>query len=246
MSVTGGRFSLSDNRFSAGLGVLVGLCTLANLLRVDSVSTEGAISLSRSYAQFANYALAAFVYVPTFTFCATGALGPLDAAIWVTRTNRITALSHALARLTARTVVFSALLTTCCLMSVRLSSSVAFAAGDYLKYGLLSTTLQTFYFLVVGLVVLVVRLITRSGAYAALAAFGYGALDYLLCMTSALNNTALWTGWLLVVATPEDGLVAEGIGALRLASACVILGLLAAYLVRRRDYLPEEGESREF
>lgn len=65
-------------------------------------------------------------------------------------------------------------------------------------------------------------------------------------MTSALNNTALWTGWLLVVATPEDGLVAEGIGALRLASACVILGLLAAYLVRRRDYLPEEGESREF
>ena len=66
-----------------------------------------------------------------------------------------------------------------------------------------------------------------------------------LCMTPALNNSALWTGWLLATATPEDGLVAEVAGALRLAALCAFLGLLTVWLVRKKDYLPEEGEPRE-
>ena len=78
-----------------------------------------------------------------------------------------------------------------------------------------------------------------------LAGLGYGALDYLLCMTPALNNSALWTGWLLATAMPEDGLVAEVAGSLRLAALCAFLGLLAVWLVRKKDYLPEEGEPRE-
>lgn len=44
---------------------------------------------------------------------------------------------------------------------------------------------------------------------------------------------------------PEDGLVAEAAGSLRLAALCAFLGLLAVWLVRKKDYLPEEGEPRE-
>ena len=130
-------------------------------------------------------------------------------------------------------------------MSVRLLSPTGHAVGAYVAFGLLATVLQTLFFLVVCLIVLAVRLLTGSGAYAMLAALGYGALDYLLCMTSALNNSALWTGWLLATAMPEDGLVAEAAGSLRLAALCAFLGLLAVWLVRKKDYLPEEGEPRE-
>ena len=142
-------------------------------------------------------------------------------------------------------LALSALLTLCGLVSVRLFSPTGHSAGAYVAFGLLATALQTLFFLVVCLIVLVVRLLTGSGAYAMLAGLGYGALDYLLCMTPALNNSVLWTGWLLATATPEDGLVAEVVGALRLAALCAFLGLLAVWLVRKKDYLPEEGEPRE-
>lgn len=245
MSVAAGCPRLFDRRFAVGLFVLAGICAVTVPLRGASVSVKDDGTLSGSYAQFANYNLVAFAYVPVFAFCVSGAVEPLDSAVWVSRSTRMEALLGVVVRLVVRAVAFSALLALCCLLGARLFSPTGYAAGDYLALGLLAVALQALFFLVVGLVILVVRLITNTAAYAALAAFGYGALDYLLGMTPALYNSALWTGWLLATVMPEDGLVAEGLGALRLAAGCVTLGLLAAHLVRKRDYLPKEGKPRE-
>lgn len=236
---------LFDRRFVAGLAVLAGVCVVVALLWGHNVAAMGDGTLSGAYGQVVNYSLATFVYVPICAFSAAGAMRPVASAVWVIRSSRERTLLAAIGRLVVRALALSALLTLCGLVSVRLFSPTGHSAGAYVAFGLLATALQTLFFLVVCLIVLVVRLLTGSGAYAMLAGLGYGALDYLLCMTPALNNSALWTGWLLATATPEDGLVAEVVGALRLAALCAFLGLLAVWLVRKKDYLPEEGEPRE-
>ncbi len=236
---------LFDRRFVAGLAVLAGVCVVVALLWGHNVAAMGDGTLSDAYGQVVNYSLATFVYVPICAFSAAGAMRPVASAVWVIRSSRGRTLLAVMGRLMVRALALSALLTLCGLVSVRLFSPTGHAIGAYVAFGLLATILQTLFFLVVCLIVLAVRLLTGSGAYAMLAALGYGALDYLLCMTSALNNSALWTGWLLATAMPEDGLVAEVAGSLRLAALCAFLGLLAVWLVRKKDYLPEEGEPRE-
>lgn len=236
---------LFDRRFIAGLGILAGACVVVALLWGHNVSAMDNGTLSGAYAQVANYPLATFVYVPICAFSATGAMRPVASAAWVIRSSRGRTLLGVVGRLAARALVLSVLLTLCGLVSVRLLSPTGHALGAYVEFGLLAAVLQALFFLVVCLIVLVVRLLTGSGTYAMLTALGYGALDYVLSMTPALYNSALWTGWLLVAAVPEDGLAGEVAGAFRLAEFCVFLGLLAVWLVRRKDYLTEECEPRE-
>lgn len=245
MSAAGDAGGLFDRRFAVGLLAIVAFCVVVALLWGANIPSRGGNTISGSYAQVDNYALATFVYVPTLALCVTGALRPLTSAMWATRSNRMRNLLLSVVRLAARSVAFSATLTLCGLLSVCLLSPVGHPALDYLAFGLLATALQALFFMVVCLIILVVRLRTGSGAYAVLAALGYAALDYLLCMTTAFSNPALWTGWLLVTVSLEDGLAAEALGALRLVSACVLLGMLAACLMRKKDFLPEEGEPRE-
>lgn len=243
MSVTARLGRFFDRRFLAGLAILGCFCALVGALAVLGAAHEVGGSLATAYARVSSYALATFVFVPVFVFCVPGVFRPVESELWVTRGGRSRTLGHVLARLVIRAAAFSAVLTAVGLVAAALSGSWPLSA--WVVFGLVTLVLQALFFMVAGLLTLVVRLLTNSGAYAALAAVGYGALDYLLSMTQASTNPLLWTGWFLTLADETDGLAMEFAGGLRLAVGCALLVALSARLVRGMDFLPKGGEVNE-
>lgn len=236
---------LLDRRFLVGLAVLAAACLAFGALGHVASGVEGAETLVASYGLVSTYLVATFVFVPVYVACVPGAFRPAESAVWVTRSGRARALGRCLRALVARAASFSAVVTGVGLAVAALRGPAPWDLTAWALFGSSTFLLQALFFLAIGLLMFAVRLLTGSGAYAALAAVAYGALDFVLSMTQASSNPLLWTGWFLTVVNEADGMTMELAGCLRLAAGCAVLAAVCVWSMHDRDFLPEGGGAHE-
>lgn len=242
MSLRGRGLAWVDRAFGTSLLILLlfGALRCMRATPMDFASSEG--TLGSAYLAFVSPGIATYLYVPLFSFCCAGALRPLDGAGWIARMgSRGQILLECARGILFRSVLFAFCVVAPSLLALVLRSGLAIETPWVQIFALVQLAYETIFFMVVGFLFLLVRLLTRSGAVAMVACVCYGAIDSLVEAFDRAHDGSLWFGWMAMGwGDPVNPLLAV-VGALRLASLVLVLLLTLLRVVRGADFL----ESRE-